>query len=314
MAQRTGKAGPNLFIVGAAKCGTTAWHQYLSAHPDIFFPELKEPNYFALDLPRMRNFTSLGEYEELFSRGASAAYRGEASGIHLYSADAAQAIREYDPNAKILIFLRGQEHFLPSYHHQLLYRFAESIEDFETAWRLSGKRPADTIPKTCRDPALLDYRARADFRTQVERYLDSLPSDQVLVIDFDSWTADPRAAYLKILDFLGLDDDGRTNFERINEAKAFRIQWLGKMIAHPPPIAKAAVGVLKKLTGRSALGIAERASGILAAPGYSTKISAELREEIRSYYHDDNVALAGRIGSWGGTRVPPTAALAGAKA
>jgi len=311
MAQRTGKARPNLFIVGAAKCGTTAWHRYLSTHPDIFFPELKEPNYFAFDLPKMRNFTSLDEYEKLFSRGSAAAYRGEASGIHLYSADAARAIGEYDPNAKILIFLRGQEYFLPSYHHQLLYRFAESIEDFEAAWRLSGKRPADTIQKTCRDPALLDYRARGDFRTQVERYLDAFPSDQVLVVDFDEWTADPRAAYLRILDFLNLKDDGRTNFERINEAKAFRVKWIGKLIAHPPPIARAAVRVLRKLTGRSALGIAERASGLLAAPGYSTKISPELSEEIRNYYREDNLALASRIGTWGGARSPSAAVRTG---
>ena len=144
---------PNLFIAGAAKCGTTAWHSYLREHPDIFFPELKEPNFFALDFPGMRNFTSRTDYEKLFSRGKNARYRGEASGLYLYSAAAAKAIRDYDPAARILIFLREQERFLPSYHHQLMYRFAEPIADFETAWRQSGPRSRDTIPRTCPEPA-----------------------------------------------------------------------------------------------------------------------------------------------------------------
>ena len=32
------KKKPNLFIVGAPKCGTTFLYQYLKKHPDIYFP------------------------------------------------------------------------------------------------------------------------------------------------------------------------------------------------------------------------------------------------------------------------------------
>lgn len=296
---------PNLFIVGAAKCGTTAWHRYLGSHPDIFFPELKEPNYFALDLPRMRNFTAVDQYEKLFARGRSAKFRGEASGLYLYSTASAEAIHGYDPEARILIFLRGQEYFLPSYHHQLLYRFAESIEDFESAWRLSGNRSPDSIPKTCPDPALLNYKARGDFRGQVERFFEVFPSKQILVIDFNAWTADPRSTYLEILDWLGLPDDGRTVFPPVNEAKSYRIKWLGKLIANPPPWANRAVGVVRKLTGRSALGIGELASNLIAGRGYRTHVPPKIREEIRRHYAKDNDALSKLIGrSWGGPPRP----------
>jgi hypothetical protein len=40
---------PNLFIVGAPKCGTTEWVHYLKSHPDICFPDRKEPDYFNFD-------------------------------------------------------------------------------------------------------------------------------------------------------------------------------------------------------------------------------------------------------------------------
>ena len=36
---------PNLFIVGAAKSGTTSLHNYLYQQPDVFMCNPKEPHY-----------------------------------------------------------------------------------------------------------------------------------------------------------------------------------------------------------------------------------------------------------------------------
>ena len=53
------RTGPNLFLVGAPKCGTTSLYEYLRKHPQIFFPtgeeestywHAKEPAYFCVDL------------------------------------------------------------------------------------------------------------------------------------------------------------------------------------------------------------------------------------------------------------------------
>jgi hypothetical protein len=282
---------PNLFIAGAPKCGTTAWVRYLETHPDIFFSQAKEPNYFASDLPGIRWVDSLPEYEKLFRHAGTAKAVGEASAMYLYSSRSAEAIHAYNPEARILIFLRGQEDFLPSYHHQLLFRFAESIKDFEKAWRLSGKRTPETIPKTCREPRLLDYPAVADFRSQVGRFLALFPRDQLLVIGFEEWTANPRSTYLRILDFLGLEDDGRADFPKINEAKSYRVKWVGRLIAKPPRIVQSAVNVLKKISGRDALGLGVRASELFSIRGYTTSISDKLREEIRDRYSEDNRQL-----------------------
>jgi hypothetical protein len=138
----------NLFIVGAPKCGTTAWVEYLRSHPDIFFPNSKEDCFFALDLPNFRFIHSEAEYSELFAGSGGARFIGEASAMYLFSAAAANSIRDYNAEAKILIFLREQEGYLPSLHNQFLLEFSEEIEDFETVWRLSGRRSTDTIPAT----------------------------------------------------------------------------------------------------------------------------------------------------------------------
>ena len=36
---------PNFLVAGAAKCGTTSLYKYLNQHPEIYFPDLKEPSF-----------------------------------------------------------------------------------------------------------------------------------------------------------------------------------------------------------------------------------------------------------------------------
>ena len=134
-------------------------------HPDIFFPQFKDQCFFALDLPNFRLTHSEADYAELFADSGGAKVVGEASAMYLFSEAAAGAIRDTTPTAKILIFLREQEEYLPSLHNQFLREFAEEIEDFETVWRLSGQRPPETIPATCLEPRTLDYAAMGRFRT-----------------------------------------------------------------------------------------------------------------------------------------------------
>lgn len=289
---------PNLFIVGAPKCGTTAWFEYLRTHPDIFFPDSKEDCFFAFDLPKFRFIHSETEYSRLFAGSDGARVVGEASAMYLFSEAAANAIREYNAEAKILIFLREQEEFLPSLHNQFLREFSEEIEDFETVWRLSGRRPPGTIPKNCLEPRTLDYAAMGRFREQIERYLANFPDDQVRVIRFRDWVADPRATYLEILDFLGLEDDGRRDFPPINQGMTYRSRSLTRLILVPPSPLRRLARLVKKLTGpfgrllhRAAL----KATRLLLASGYKKEIEPKLRDEIRSYYAEDNRLLEERL-------------------
>jgi len=308
MAARSGGL-PNLFIVGAPKCGTTAWAEYLRTHPEIFFPAAKDQCYFAFDLPNFRLTNNEADYAQLFAASRDAKIIGEASAMYLFSKAAAGAIRDHDPAAKILIFLRRQEDYLPSLHNQFLWEFAEEIEDFETAWRLSGQRPPTAIPALCVEPKTLDYVAMGRFGEQVERFLANFPADQVRVIWFEGWVADPRATYLEILRFLGLEDDGRTDFPPINRGVTYRSRTLTRLIVSPPTGLRSGARLFKKLTGplgrqlhRIALRLARRAS----ARGYK-KIGPALREEIRHYYAEDNRLLEKQLRRFSKTarRIPP---------
>jgi hypothetical protein len=283
---------PNLFIVGAPKCGTTAWVEYLSSHPDIFFSPMKEPHYFNTDMPNYRWVKDRDAYLSLFDEAGSASVVGEASVQYLYSTEAARNISRFNPDAKILILLRDQEDFLPSLHNQIVYNGDEIITDFELAWRNSGKQDASNVGRYCREIRLLDYKAAGRFNEQIERYFDCFPAEQIRVLHFRDWACSPREAYLEILRFLGLPDDGRRNFTRVNEAQKSRVIWLTRRLRHPPLLIQ---GLRRTL--RLPQGLGTKLQQINSRAGYLSSPSDALKQEIRDYYRDDN-ALVQQLISW----------------
>jgi hypothetical protein len=68
VASTAGTAGrrvPDFFIVGHAKCGTTALYSILRSHPEIFMPDVKEPRFFAPELlSRFRDQRELGSRKQ----------------------------------------------------------------------------------------------------------------------------------------------------------------------------------------------------------------------------------------------------------
>jgi hypothetical protein len=103
---------PNLFIVGAAKAGTTSLYHYLAGHPDIYVAPVKEPHFFSQIRPdpKLEAFSPhVGEeatYLSLFASAGAEKLRGEASTSYLWHQDAADAVQERCPDAKIIIILR----------------------------------------------------------------------------------------------------------------------------------------------------------------------------------------------------------------
>ncbi|HET7604918.1 MAG TPA: sulfotransferase domain-containing protein [Sphingomicrobium sp.] len=281
---------PNLFIVGAPKCGTTAWVHYLKSHPDVYFPDRKEPDYFNFDgSPRRR--MSFEDYQKLYAGAGDCTVAGDGSIGYLRSKAAPGAIHEFNPDARILIFVREQEYCLPSWHNQLLYGGGENIADFATAWRLSGKRDKSNMNDVCWSPKVLDYKAAGFFAEPVRRYISTFGREQVMILHFRDWVRNPRAAYLAILDFLGLPDDGRADFPPVNEARHRRTYFFVNFVNNPPRFVRFVVKLAKMLTGRQSLGVAKRAFSMGSGAGYQGEIADDLRDEIRAYFREDNQRL-----------------------
>ncbi len=135
---------PDFFIVGHSKSGTTALYEMLRSHPQIFMPDLKEPVYFAAELPRQahryRAPETLEEYLELFEPAGAGQRTGEASASYLWSRSAAGGDRTGAPDARIIAILREPASFLRSLHLQNLQSHYEDEKDLRRALALEGER------------------------------------------------------------------------------------------------------------------------------------------------------------------------------
>jgi hypothetical protein len=222
---------PNFFIVGAPRCGTTAMHRYLGAHPRVRMSRKKEPTYFGSDL-RLPNVgrPTLDDYLANFSGKDGAIWRGEASVAYLFSRRAAAEIKAFCPEARILIQLRDPVEYLYSFHHIAVYTGQEDIRDFAAALAAAPlRRQGLSIPRRVRILDFLDYLETARFSEQVTRYLDVLGAERVKILLLDDLRAHPAAVYGDVLAFLGLSPDGEREFPVVNACRRLRSPALRRL-------------------------------------------------------------------------------------
>lgn len=292
---------PNYFIVGAQKCGTTSLAQYLADHPKVFLTVPKEPFYFAKDYPGLQRFHTEAQYLELYRGvGPEVLALGEASACYLRSAVALENIRSFAPEARLVVMLRDPVAVAPSFHAQNLFGFDEDEPDFERAWELQDARRAGrNLPPKCRVPEFLQYREVGLLGAQVERLLSVFPREQVHFVFFEDFCADTRRAYLGVLEFLGVPDDGRQEFPRLNPGKQHRFPRLMALVSRRPPWLQALVEKVKHGLGTRGFAALQN---LYAAKGARTGLSEALRDEMRSAFREDTEKLAtstGRdLGSW----------------
>jgi len=199
---------PNLFLVGAPKCGTTSLYHYLRQHPDIFFPRFKEPHFFSTDLVwkyRPVQFKDANHYLTLFENAERQKWIGEASVWYLYSACAAANIKAFNPDARIICILRNPVDMLFSMYRFNIKLGSENITNFERALALEESRKQNkNIPGTLYAPWAILYKEIASYAVQLERYYQVYDKKNIHIIIYDDLSKNPSRVYQDILNFLGL--------------------------------------------------------------------------------------------------------------
>ncbi|WP_426416881.1 sulfotransferase family protein [Aestuariirhabdus sp. LZHN29] len=226
----------DFFIVGAPKAGTTALFEYLKRHPSVFLPTHKEPHYFSQDYPNIGGrIRELKDYEALFDGKSLGQKAGDASVCYFGSQSAANEIHDYNPEAKVIVMLRNPVDLFLSEHSQLLYSFYESEKDPARAWDLQEEREQGrSLPGGCREPMVLRYRQTCALGSNLARIYSVFPKDQVLPVLFDDFVRNTGGVYRDVLQFIGVDDDGRTDFPKVNERKAHRSGLIARFLIAPP--------------------------------------------------------------------------------
>ena len=280
---------PNFFIVGAPKCGTTALSEYLKTHKDIFISNPKEIHFFASDFKKLSCAKNLEEYISLFNVDTYD-YKaiGEASVFHLYSDDAIENIYNFNKDAKIIVMLRSPIDYIYSYHSQALFAGNEIIEDFKHAWSMQKSRKlGNNIPSTCKSKKILLYKEASLFGEQVERLLNVFPKKQVHFILIDDLKKNVRQVYLEVLAFLDVKDDGKIDFEKVNENKKHRFKSLGKLRNNPPKGLISIVKKFKKVVGIENISLMKKIHELNREKVQREPLSQEFKKELLDEFIDD---------------------------
>lgn len=291
---------PNLFIVGAPKCGTTSLCHYLGQHPDIFFSKQKEPLFFCTDHvhrePWRQNDPE--RYLALFEPGADRRWRGEGSVWYLISQAAPRRIRAYSPDAKIIIMLRNPIDMAVSLHAQFLFSGNETIPDFAEAYAAQPIRARQRrVPWRAHMPAGLQYTEIGRYAPQVEHYLEIFPHDKVKVLIFEDFFADLAGSFRDLLEFLEVDPAFAPDFRARNERHELRSIALQRMLTKLPELWELPAGLAESPLQRRIENVRARLHRYNTnGNGKRTFLRPELRSRLHGDFEDDIARLERLLG------------------
>lgn len=197
---------PNLFIIGAAKCGTTSLHYYLDLHPEISMSRIKEPMFFLDEefrdsWPHSPVARSRSEYLSLFQPGSSV--RGEAStmySMHPNQPGVPARVHSQAPGAKLIYLVR------------------DPVERVPAAWvqrmgaREASNRSTDGLVTLAEHIGDFDHPRNyyiwpGMYMTQIRRYLEFFPRESILIVDSDELKAERETVLREIFGFLEVDPE-----------------------------------------------------------------------------------------------------------
>lgn len=288
--------------------------EYLRAHPEVCFSTPKEPHYFLVHDLRDKGPAELREVvrkkylDRFFPDRQRGDFFAEGSVSYFYAPERLEPILKLWPRAKFLIAVRNPLDLVPSLHQRLFYNGDENLREFDRAWDLVPERRAGRkIPRSCLEPRFLDYWESGFLGKHLDRFFSLVGRERCHVTVFDDFKADPGREYRRVLEFLDLEDDGQTDFDRHAESKDSRIAWIHRLMKRPPrallwlfdsedrEVIEAGAGKPGPLLEK----VMEIRTKIIhwnRIPAGKPQVSGRVRDEMRAMYRDDVELLSRLLG------------------
>lgn len=202
---------PNLFIVGAAKSGTTSLYSYLSEHKDIFGSLQKEPRYLTKDnllkLPISKEKVkgmklTKDEYLNLYKKAGNKKYIIDGSVFTMFFEEAIKNIKKLSEDYKVIVLLRNPTSRFIS-HYKVDYNMGDTKKDIDKFIKI----PITGMGINCLELGL--------YSRQISNLFNILGEDRVKVIIFEEFKKDLEGALLSVYDFLEIDKQLPSNIKKV---------------------------------------------------------------------------------------------------
>jgi hypothetical protein len=296
---------PDFAVVGAARAGTTALSDALSAHPQVCMSTTKEPGFFLFEQtatgPRpligpdrallAKSVSSPAAYARLFTRTGPGVVTGDASPLYLYTAGTAALLARDRAGTRVVAVLRDPAERAWSH---FLYTWTGAPDDAVAGFRaaVDAEWDAGYTPYTRGSHHLRVGR----YAEQLARYFEVFPAEQVLLLDFRQLVAEPERALETVQRFLGvhvhtgLSDRVRRNAAGVPRPGPARVLEQG-LRAVQPHLKRALPAALVPPLARLREGQRRRTS-VPVPP-----LPADLRDRLLADYYADDLARLRR--EWG---------------
>jgi hypothetical protein len=294
---------PTFLIVGAPRAATTSLHYYLAQHPDIAMSTTKEPNYFLFDHsggrptpyvandPRIvaKSVTDRAAYERLFRVSTQTAI-GEASPLYLYTQQTPREASSLLPEVKVLAVLR--EPVERAYSHFVYVN--DGLGDRAPEAFAAAVEAELPLPDEPYRPGSHWLRL-GRYRRQLDRWLDVVGRDRLLVLPYDEVVGPTGAALARTCQFLGVDEsfgfDVATRYNPSTPAGSTRRGGIDRLVKPLRPYLK------KALPPRVVGALAHRRATAHAADrGTPTAVAESVRSRLAPYFADDVAWLRQEFG------------------
>ncbi len=190
--------------------------------------------------------TDRDQYLELFRGHAGEARIGESTPWYLYSEQAADRIKCYIPEARLIAILR---HPVERAFSQYLHRVRDGVEfltDFAEAVRSEPERRDKQWGWPWR------YLERGFYAQQLKWYFKRFPKEQILILLYEDFVSQRDATLRQIFEFLKVDPNFRpSTTNRKNESLIPKNLLVHRTLSRFDPIAKAIPGPLGKAANKS---------------------------------------------------------------
>lgn len=294
----------NLFIIGTPRTASSTLYFYLKQHPEIFMSHPKQPNYFNKDqVEEARNYMSKNkifpftlsekEYEKMFKDSKNEKVIGEATVNYIYSNVAAEEIKKYNPDAKIIVTFREPISFLKSFHNQLFFTAVEDEFNFERALMLEEDRKnGKYIPKNARFPSQLYYNDMIQYTKHLKKFYELFDEKQIKVIIYEDFKKDNIKVLKEIFEFLEVNPNFEPELTYLNAQKKLKSAKLQKVSAFVSSWYKL---IYKTLPG-SVYQIVKKNYEKLMKSKSKDDISSELKMRLKQKYKPEVEKLSEFIG------------------
>jgi hypothetical protein len=187
----------NLIVPGAAKSGTSSFHEYLNEHPEISMSSSKEPHHFARNDIYAQGANA---HNKLFEQTQGVRYFGESSTGYLPWADAAARVASDLDDPKVIILLRHPVDRCFS-HYRWRYRLGLEKRGFLQALKEDG------VGYNPEKPTQFGYMAYLEFSQYERQYAiwkDAVGEENCLVISSEDLLNDRSHVMEQCFSFLNV--------------------------------------------------------------------------------------------------------------